>query len=95
MTEPISMQLRRRRIHADNCRLLDCGNCTDPWTCRCWEPDQITDQYVDGYRDAVEHLLSQGLAPAPDLRALRILWRRSGEDRRLAMCVTETWEVAA
>ena len=65
----------------------------DPW--RYDDPDEITEQYVDGYRDAAEHLLNQGLAPAPNLRALRVMWRRGGEDQRLAIRVAEMWEVAA
>ncbi|MCV7237706.1 hypothetical protein [Mycolicibacterium celeriflavum] len=95
MSEPVAVQLRRRRAYAHTCRFISCGRCTDPWTCRCWNPDEITDRYVDGYRDAAQHLLDQGLTPAPNVLALRVMWRRGGDDQRLARRVAERWEVAA
>ena len=87
--------LRRRRAYADRARLLDCSHCTDPWTCRCSDPDEVTDRYVDGYRDAAEHLLAQGLTPAPNVAAMRAMWRRGGNDQRLAVRLSENWEVSA
>lgn len=86
--------IRRRRAYADKASLLSCGRCTDPWTCRCREAQPINDQYVDGYRDAAKHLLAQGLTPAPNVDAMRILWRRGGDDQRIARRISELWEVA-
>jgi hypothetical protein len=40
-------------------------------------------------------LLSEGLTPAPNVEAMRILWRRGGNDQRLAVRLAELWEVAA
>jgi hypothetical protein len=94
MTEHVAVQLRRRRLAACRSMPAACG-CRDPWTCRCWNPDEITDRYVDGYRDAAEHLLAQGLPPAPNLPAMRVMWRRGGTDQRLALRIAEVWEVAA
>ncbi|WP_226863282.1 hypothetical protein [Mycolicibacterium baixiangningiae] len=96
MTESVLTQMKRRRQYADTrCGLLACGRCTDPWTCRCYDSVKVTEQYVDGYRDAAQHLLAQGLAPSPNLAAMRILWRRGGDDQRLAVRLAELWEVAA
>ncbi len=87
--------IHRRRAYADNkARLLACGNCTDPWTCRCYLKNEITDQYLTGYRSAAIHLLDQGLTPAPNIEAMRILWRRGGDDQRLAARLAELWETA-
>lgn len=85
--------LRRRR--ATTCRLpvLDCGH-VDPWTCR-HDADDITDQYIDGYRDAAQHLLANGLTPAPNLAAMRAMWRRGGAERDLVRVIAERWQVSA
>jgi len=86
--------LHRRRTAAQDMRSLHCG-CRDPWTCRHYdEPVLLTDQFVDGYRDACEHLLAEGLTPAPNLDALRVMWQRRGEEQRLAIRIAEAWEVA-
>ena len=68
----------------------------DPWTCRDYNgTDEITGQYVDGYLDAALHLLSHGLTPAPDIAAMRVMWRRGGDDQRLARIISERWQVTA
>lgn len=87
--------MKRRRAYADTAGRLTCGRCTDPWTCRCYNPDQITERYVDGYRDAAESLLAQGLPPAPNIQAMRMMWRRGGHDQQIARRISELWEVAA
>lgn len=81
--------LRRRRAETYRRPKLDCG-CVDPWTNR--HDEQITDNYVDGYRDAAEHLLASGLAPAPNLPAMRTMWKRGGNEQRLAMRIAELWQ---
>ncbi|OBB08921.1 hypothetical protein A5668_11945 [Mycolicibacterium fortuitum] len=86
--------LRRRRAATYRLPALDCGH-TDPWVCDCRNDIEMTDQYVDGYRDAAEHLLSQGLTPAPNLPAMRAMWKRGGDDQRLAMRIAQLWETAA
>ena len=74
---------------------MDCGCGTrDPFVCRC-DQRPVTENYVDGYRDAVVRLMSHNLTPAPDLAAIRVLWRRGGQDQRLAVRLAELWEVAA
>ncbi|WP_276761617.1 hypothetical protein [Mycolicibacter arupensis] len=86
--------LRRRRAAARDMRPLPCG-CCDPWTCRHYdEPVEITDQFINGYRDACEHLLAEGLTPAPNVPVMRAMWARGGNDQRLALKVAEAWEVA-
>lgn len=85
--------LHRRRTEARALRPLRCG-CRDPWPCRHYGADQapVTDQFVDGYRDAALHLLAEGLLPAPNVEALRALWRRGGEDQQLARRIAEDWK---
>jgi hypothetical protein len=96
MADSYPTQLRRRRAYADkSCHLLACGRCTDPWTCRCYDDPEMSERYIDGYRDAALDLLSEGLTPAPNVEAMRILWRRGGNDQRLAVRLAELWEVAA
>jgi len=68
--------------------------CVDPWTCRHYD-DQVTEQYVDGYRDAVLHLDAHGLLAAPLIPEMRALWRRSDDDRRLVRQIAERWERVA
>ncbi|TMS51021.1 hypothetical protein E0T84_21485 [Mycobacterium sp. DBP42] len=87
--------LRRRRAATQRLTALGCGH-VDPWTCECHnDSDNATDQYIDGYRDAAQHLMVQGLTPAPNLPAMRGLWRRGGADRDLVRAIAERWEVGA
>lgn len=86
---------RRRRAAAQWMKPLHCG-CRDPWTCRHHDDDQpITEQWVNGYRDAAEHLLAEGYPPAPNIPAMRVMWQRRGDDQRLAVRISELWEVAS
>lgn len=84
--------LMRRRRAAERCEPDDNG-WRDPW--RPWRPERLTDSYVDGYRDAALHLLAQGLLPAPNVPAMRVLWGRRGADQRLARTLAEHWQVVA
>lgn len=72
-----------------------CGCVRDPdvdrHRCRDTEP---SDKQVDGYRDAVGHLRDLGLTPAGFTDELRLLWRRGGQDRRLAVEVAQDWGLA-
>jgi hypothetical protein len=65
---------------------------SDPW--RYDQPEEPSEQYVNGYRDAVKHLFAHGLTPAPNLPVMRIMWRCGGDDQRLASHIAELWEVA-
>lgn len=84
--------LRRRTAAAQRTPPLACGH-TDPWTSAC--RNESSDQAIDGYRDAAKHLLAQGLAPAPNFPAMREMWKRGGDDQRLAVQIAQHWEVAA
>ena len=86
-------QLRQRRSASARLPALDCGH-RDPWTCR-HDPAPVTDQYIDGFRDAALHLLASGMTPAPNLDAMRALWRRGGAERDLVRAIAERWEIAA
>ena len=87
-----ALQLRRRRRAAYRCE-PDTSGCRDPW--RPWRPEHLSESYVDGYRDAARHLLAQGLLPAPNAPAMRVLWGRRGADQRLARTLAEHWQVVA
>lgn len=78
----ILSQLNRRRGSAARSVPLDCG-CRDGWVCRCTEPP-LSDQALDGWRDAARHILAAGKTPALPLEVLRALYRRGGDDRALA-----------
>lgn len=72
---------------------LEC-RCSDPWTCRCSDPP-LSSRMVDGYRDAVLHLLAEGLLPAPNIEAMRELWRRGRDEQKLVRTIAERWEKVA
>jgi hypothetical protein len=72
-----------RRLRASRRMLsLDCG-CVDQWPCRCTQPP-LSDRMVDAGRDAATHLLALGHTPLLEIETLRALYRRGGDDRRLA-----------
>ena len=48
-----------------------------------------------GYAEAAEHLLAVGLAPAPNIAALRDMWCKGGNERRLAGQIAERWKLVA
>jgi hypothetical protein len=75
-------QLRRRRHAAADCFPLRCG-CRDPWPCR-HNHLPPSERMVDAAALAASHLTEAGLAPVFDQATLRALWRRGGDDRRLA-----------
>ncbi|MGB0972040.1 MAG: hypothetical protein ACPGVG_13925 [Mycobacterium sp.] len=81
-------QLRQRRAATYRLPALDCGH-VDPLACRNG-PDPI-----NGYPEAAEHLLTLGLCPAPNLPALRAMWKRGGTNLRNASRIVEAWEVTA
>jgi hypothetical protein len=85
--------LRRRRAATYRVEQLDCG-CRDPWTCRHYDGGP-SERLVDGYRDAVQHLDAAGLLAAPRIPEMQIMWRRGGDDQRLAREIAERWELAA
>ena len=83
--------LRRRRAASYRLPVLDSGR-SDPWYYDDPEPSERT---ADGYFATAKHLLAVGLLPAPNLGAMRLMWRRGGEHRRFARLVAERWETAA
>lgn len=83
MTHPLRQQLTRRRDCARRLPALDCG-CRDPWTCPHRPEPDLTEHYVDGWRDAAAHLAAAGISAAVPVPVLRALWRRGGRDRELA-----------
>ena len=56
--------------------------------------DLPSEQVVDAYRDTVLHLRHCGLLAAPNIPAMRVLWQRSADDRRLIAEIAERWELA-
>jgi hypothetical protein len=49
---------------------------------------------LDAYQDAAEHLLALDLPPAPNVVAMRRMWRRGGDGLRLAARIAEHWGLA-
>lgn len=81
--------LRRRRAAAHRLPPLDCEQHSDPWPCH-HEPEPVR-----GYSEAAEHLLANGLLPAPNLPAMRDMWRAGGNQQRTAVRIAEAWQVSA
>lgn len=82
----VAAQLRRRRAASKRMVALDCGCPTgphsDPLTCRCTFPP-LTENQLDGWRDAAKHVLAIGETPVVPIEIRRALWRRPA-DRELA-----------
>lgn len=93
-TRDVPIGLRRRRDTAYRLPPLDCGQHRDPWLCRCHDGPP-SDRELDAYADAAQHLMEQGLTPAPNPVAMRRMWRRGGDDLRRAVQIAERWELAA
>lgn len=74
----------RRRAAAHRMVPLDCGCGSDPWLCRHTEPP-LSDYALDGWRDAANHILASGRIPLVPLEVRRALYRRGGDDRKLAV----------
>ncbi len=72
-----------------------CGCIRDPEhdVHRC--SSEITDVMIDAYSAAAQHLLDHGVTPAPNVPAMRVMWRRGGADQRLARRISERWEMVA
>lgn len=83
-----SEQLQRQRRAWRRKPWFDCG-CSEP--CRCNWRDNPSDQRVDGYRDAIEHLAEQGLLAGALTPELRRLWQRGGDDRNVAEQIVRRW----
>jgi hypothetical protein len=85
--ECTARQLRNRRAASWRLQPLNCGCPTgphaDPLGCLC-TPPPLSEHALDGWRDAAEHLLSNGETPLLPLEVRRGLWRRGGRERRLA-----------
>jgi len=87
----IAVQLRRRRAASYRLPVLDCGR-SDPWY---YDRPELSERTADGYCAAALHLIAAGLLPAPDLGAMRILWRRDTEQRNVARQIAERGQVVA
>jgi hypothetical protein len=83
--------LHRRRQASYRLPVLDSGR-SDPW--HYDQPAEPSEQDVDGYCAAATLLIGMGLLPAPNVPAMRVMWRRA-EQRDLARYIAERWEVAA
>lgn len=78
-------QARRRR--AASWRLPELASSrSDPWH---YEPPAAS------YEAAAAHLLELGLTPAPNLPALRAMWKTRGEGQRAAWAICERWDLIA
>lgn len=84
-TTAYARRLRRRRAASWRLPVLDSGR-SDPW--RYLGPGER------GYEDAAGNLLDHGLTPAPNLLALRSMWKASTDSRRVAQVIGERWELS-
>jgi hypothetical protein len=66
--------LHRRRAHADTSRFLSCGQCTDTWTCRCYD-GPVTDKHAEAAVAAIQHLDVAGTPGLLDEDTCRAMWR--------------------
>jgi hypothetical protein len=82
----VARQLPVRRATSWRLPLLDSRK-SDPW----WYPEPGE----CGYPEAAAHLLDCGLTPAPNLPAMRSMWKASPESRRVARIISERWERVA
>jgi hypothetical protein len=48
-----------------------------------------------GYPEAAAHLLDLGLTPAPNVPALRSMWKAGGHARQCALIIAAAWELVA
>jgi hypothetical protein len=48
-----------------------------------------------GYPEAAEYLLELDLLPAPNVPAMRSMWRCGGHSRRTAQLISEAWGLAS
>lgn len=82
----VLLQLRVRRAASQRMVPLDCGCSTgphaDPLACVCTSRP-LTDNQLDGWRDATRHILAQGQMPVVPIEVRRALWCRPA-DRVLA-----------
>jgi hypothetical protein len=51
------------------------------------------DRQVWAYECAASHLLAVDLTPAPNVPALRVMWKAGPESRRMAGLIAERWEL--
>jgi hypothetical protein len=51
--------------------------------CDCTRPP-LSERALDSWRDAARHVLDSGRVPVLPIESLRGLYRRGGEDRKLA-----------
>lgn len=75
-------QLHRRRTASRRLPRLESGR-PDPW--------HYPAPTAGGYRDAAHHLAAHGLTPAPNVAALRDMWKAGGESRRVAAVISDRW----
>jgi hypothetical protein len=88
-------QHRRRSSAARRFPVLGCGVHSDPWVCDCSDDQSPSELRVDAYRDTAVTLLNLGLAPAPNVPAMRVLWTRGAAERRLVQAISARWAAVA
>jgi hypothetical protein len=78
-------QLGARRAASWRLPALDSGR-SDPW------------HYLAptaGYEAAALHLLAHGLTPAPNVPAMREMWKADLDSRRAVQIIAERWKLVA
>ena len=78
--------LRRRRAASRRLPVQDSRR-ADPWH---YEPPGER-----GYDAAAAHLLGLGLTPAPNVPAMRSMWKARGQSCRDAQVIAERWGLVA
>ena len=57
--------------------------------------DIASPRQVWAYEAAVSHLLAHSLTPAPNVPALRVMWKAGPQSRRLAQVIADRWELSS
>jgi hypothetical protein len=78
--------LRRRRAASRRHEVLDSGR-SDPW----W----YSPPGERGYPQPAAHLAEHGLVAAPNLPALRAMYKSGGDDRQVAEAIARHWRLVA
>ena len=71
------------------------GTDTNTQANTCTAEFSNSSRQIAAYEDAAAHLLAVALTPAPNVPAMRAMWKAGGRSRRVAQIIAERWELAS